>query len=200
MESKLLFREDQCFRSPLLWIPLFCVTAFLSGTIIWMVSRQVFQDTPFGDDAMSNGKMLALGGLIILLNVLFLAFVARMKLQTEVTTAGLFLRFRPFQRKTRHIDLAGVTTVAAIEYRPAMEYGGWGLRNGRNGVAYNVTGNLGVRLEYDTGHHLLVGTCHPEELLAAIAAMMETQGIVCDLIALDDKEEYADENDTTELQ
>jgi len=178
MNSSLLFREDQSFRSPLLWIPLIGVTALCCGTIAWMVSRQVIQDIPFGDDAMSNGKMLALGSFIIALNGLFLVFMASLKLQTEVTTAGLFIRFRPVHRRTRLIDLSGVTAVTAVEYRPAMEYGGWGIRYGRNGQAYNVTGNLGVRIDYENGCHLLIGTRYPEELKAAMDAMMAAQGIV----------------------
>ena len=179
MDNQLLFREDQQFRSPLLWIPLLGVTAFCCGTVLWMISRQVIQDIPFGEDAMSNGRMLVLGGLVILLNVALLAFIASMKLQTEVTTAGLFLRFLPLQRKTRLIDMDGVTAVSSVQYRPAMEYGGWGIRYGRNGRAYNVTGNLGVRIDYDNGQHLLIGTRHPDTLKEAIDQMMAAQGIAC---------------------
>lgn len=178
MERQILFREDQQFRSPLLWIPLFAVTAFCSGTIIWMVSRQVIQDIPFGDDAMSNERMLVLGGIIIVLNLVLLLFIASMKLQVEVTEAGLFVRFRPIHRKTRMIDLDGLTQVSSVQYRPAMEYGGWGIRYGRNGRAYNVTGDLGVRLDYDNGRHLLIGTRQPDTLKEAIDCMVAAQGIV----------------------
>ncbi len=176
MESQLLFREDQRFRSPFLWIPLFGATAFCCGTILWMVQRQVIQDIPFGEDAMSNSQMLLLGGAIILLDLLFLGFMASLKLQTEVTTEGLFIRFWPLHRKTRLIDMEDVASIGAVEYRPAMEYGGWGIRYGRNGRAYNVTGNLGVRIDYGSGYHLLIGTCHPQELEAALVAMMAAQG------------------------
>ena len=176
MEFQLFFREDQRFRSPFLWIPLFGATAFCCGTILWMIGRQVIQDIPFGDDAMSNNQMLLLGGAVILLDVLFLVFMASMKLQTEVTTEGLFIRFWPLHRKTRLIDMEDVVSIGAVEYRPAMEYGGGGIRYGRNGRAYNVTGNLGVRIDYGSGYHLLIGTCHPQELEAALVAMMAAQG------------------------
>ena len=177
MDTQLYFREDQRFRSPFLWIPLIGVTAFFSGTIVWMISRQVFQDIPFGDDAMSNGKMLVLGAFILLINASLLALVASFKLQTEVTNEGLFIRVLPFHRKTRKIDLEGIAAVSAVQYRPAMEYGGWGIRTGRNGRAYNAIGNLGVRIDYEHGYHLMVGTCHPEELKMAMDAMLGAQGI-----------------------
>ncbi len=176
MEYQLFFREDQRFRSPFLWIPLFGATAFCCGTILWMIGRQVIQDIPFGDDAMSNSQMLVLGGMVILLDVLFLLFMASLTLQTEVTTEGLFIRFKPIHRKTRRIDMEDVVSIGAVEYRPAMEYGGWGIRYGRNGRAYNVTGNLGVRIDYSNGYHLLIGTCYPQELEAALVAMMAAQG------------------------
>lgn len=168
MQPEILFREDQQFRQPLLWIPLICVTAFCCGTILWMIRRQVLLDIPFGDDAMPNSQMLLLGGIIIALNLGLLSFIAVLKLQTEVTTQGLFIRFKPIHRRTRQIDLSDVTTVTAIQYRPALEYGGWGIRRRRNGMAYNVVGDLGVRIDYENGYHLLIGTRRPEALKQAI--------------------------------
>ncbi len=179
MQPTMLFREDQTFRSPFLWIPLFGVTAFCCGTVVWMISRQVIQDIPFGDDAMSNMQMVGLGGIVIAMNLALLLFVASLKLQVEVTTQGLFIRFLPLQRKTRQIDFSDVTGVNSVVYRPAMEYGGWGIRYGRNGQAYNARGNLGVRIDYSNGYHLLVGSCHPDELKEALDAMMVAQGIEC---------------------
>jgi hypothetical protein len=168
MPPETLFREDQQFRQPILWIILLGMSAFCAGTIAWMISRQVIQDIPFGEDAMSNDKMLLLGAIIVSLNGILLWLFYVLKLQTEVTTQGLFIRFKPFHRKTRQIDLSGVIAVEAVRYRPAMDYGGWGIRRGRQGTAYNVTGNLGVRLDYENGYHLMIGTCAPDDLKAAI--------------------------------
>lgn len=168
MEPQILFREDQQFRQPLLWIILLGVSAFCIGTVLWMISRQVVQGIPFGEDAMSNTEMLVLGGFIILLNAGLIVFMGALKLQTEVSTAGLFLRFKPIHRKTRQVDLENVTAVTAIQYRPALEYGGWGIRWIRDGKAYNVSGDLGVRIDYENGYHLLIGTRHPDALKQAI--------------------------------
>ncbi|MBL7648561.1 MAG: hypothetical protein JNK74_20490 [Candidatus Hydrogenedentes bacterium] len=172
MPPEILFREDQQFRQPILWIVLLGVSAFCIGTIAWMISRQVLQGIPFGEDAMSNDQMVALGATIVLLNAFVLWLLHAMKLQTEVTEAGLFVRFKPIHRKTRKIDLTGVTSVASVKYRPAMEYGGWGIRRGRRGMAYNVSGDLGVRIDYENGYHLLIGTRYPEELKAAVDQCM----------------------------
>lgn len=172
MPPEILFREDQQFRQPILWIILLCMSAFCVGTIAWMVSRQVIQDIPFGDDAMSNDQMVILGAIIVALNAILLLLFHALKLQTEVTAQGLFIRFKPFHRKTRKIDLSEVSSVASVKYRPAMEYGGWGIRRGRHGTAYNVSGDLGVRIDYENGYHLLIGTRHPAELKTAIDRCM----------------------------
>lgn len=172
MPPEILFREDQQFRQPILWIILLGMSAFCAGTIAWMISRQVIQEIPFGEDAMSNTQMVVLGAIIVVLNAILILLFYGIKLQTEVTPLGLFIRFKPFHRKTRQIDLSGVTSVAAVKYRPAMEYGGWGIRRARHGTAYNVTGDLGVRIDYENGYHLLIGTRYPEELKAAIDQCM----------------------------
>lgn len=172
MPPETLFREDQQFRQPILWIILLGMSAFCGGTIAWMISRQVIQDIPFGEDAMSNDKMVLLGAIILALNGILLLLFYTLKLQTEVTPQGLFIRFKPFHRKTRQIDLSGVTSVVSVQYRPAMDYGGWGIRRGRSGTAYNVTGDLGVRIDYENGYHLLIGTRYPDELKAAIDQYM----------------------------
>ncbi len=48
------------------------------------------------------------------------------------------------------------------------EYGGWGIRYGMKGMAYNVSGNRGVQLEFETGKRLLIGSQRPEELVSQI--------------------------------
>jgi hypothetical protein len=48
------------------------------------------------------------------------------------------------------------------------DYGGWGIRKGRSGWAYNVSGDRGVRLTYTDGETLLIGSQRADELAKAI--------------------------------
>ncbi len=57
-------------------------------------------------------------------------------------------------------------------YRPILEYGGWGIRYGLRGRAYNVSGNRGLRVELTNGKHILFGSAKPEELKLALDNMM----------------------------
>ena len=55
-------------------------------------------------------------------------------------------------------------------YRPIRDYGGWGIRYGRGGKAYNVSGNRGVMLELSDGQKLLIGSQKPDDLANAISS------------------------------
>jgi len=55
-----------------------------------------------------------------------------------------------------------------LTYSPISDYGGWGIRYGSIGKAYNVSGNRGVQLELLNGERILIGSQKPEELAAAI--------------------------------
>jgi hypothetical protein len=61
----------------------------------------------------------------------------------------------------------------AITYSPLRDYGGWGIRRGAKGKAYNVSGNHGVRLELSDGKRILIGSQRPEELSEAVAAALK---------------------------
>lgn len=166
------FREDQPFRSPYLWTIAILFTSFISGTTLWMIVRQVIQDQAFGDEPMSNAVMITLGGFIIALNGAMVIFLLFARLQVEVSTAGLFVRFYPRQTKIRKIDLDDHPTVAVIEYSALRDYGGWTVKRGRRYTAYTVGGDQGVAITYENGHHVLIGSQHPELLAAAINELM----------------------------
>ena len=86
---------------------------------------------------------------------------------------GLFVRFSPFHRREKALGPSHLLRWHAREYRALREYGGWGIRYGAAGKAYNVSGNRGVQLEYSDGQRLLIGSQRPEELCRAIDLLME---------------------------
>jgi hypothetical protein len=51
-----------------------------------------------------------------------------------------------------------------------MEYGGWGYRVGgkKSGIAFNVSGNMGVQIELKNGKKILLGTRKPKEAEEAL--------------------------------
>jgi hypothetical protein len=170
---RVLFQELQRFTQAFLWIPLTLLTSFVSGTTLWMIMRQVVNGIPFGDPAISNELLLGLGSAVITVNALILLFFATARMQTEVTTRGLFVRFFPFHRKTRQISLDDVESVSVVIYRALIQYGGYGIRRYPKATAYCVRGLEGVRLDYANGVHVLIGSQDAEALFHAIQTVLE---------------------------
>ena len=89
-----------------------------------------------------------------------------LRLSVRLDAEGLHIRFFPLVN--RHIPLDQITRWEARTYRPILEYGGWGIRCGWKGMAYNVSGNQGVQLELANGKRILIGSQRAEELAKAI--------------------------------
>jgi hypothetical protein len=110
-------------------------------------------------------------GVLIPSGVALLALTAR--LETEVRPEGLFVRYVPFHVHGRQFRPQELSEFYARQYKPIREYGGWGIRYGWNGRAYNVSGNEGVQLVFTNGRRLLIGSKRPYELESAIRSIMD---------------------------
>ena len=114
ISNQIIFREDQRVRNPILWITLVVVSSGLMGTALWMLVQHFQKRTDANALQQVDTLMVGLAVAIMLLNGGLLLFVALLKMQVEVTTEGLYIRFLPIQFKTRQIDLTDVVTVAAV--------------------------------------------------------------------------------------
>ena len=105
--------------------------------------------------------------LVILGAVSALLFLG--ELRVEVRETALWVRLFPLTRQHR-FAWETIRSCEARNYRPLAEYGGWGIRCGRGGKAYNVSGNRGVQLEFQDGKRLLIGSQRADALAEAIRA------------------------------
>ena len=90
------------------------------------------------------------------------------RLDTEVSAGGVRIRFGPFHRRWVVFDFEAIQKAEAITYRPLADYGGWGIRYGRKGKAYNVSGNTGVFLTLKDGKNVLIGSTNQDALYSRI--------------------------------
>ncbi len=95
--------------------------------------------------------------------VLTLSLLGSLKLQTRIDEEGIHYRMTPFHWKDQLIPWSDIDSVEVRQYSPIKEYGGWGIRFGRNGRAYNVTGNMGIQVVKKNGKRILIGTQQAEE-------------------------------------
>ncbi len=102
-------------------------------------------------------------GLILVVYGVFSPMTVRVDGEEMIVTFGHFgwPRWRFMIREIRDARV--------VEFSPLRDYGGWGIRAGREGICLNQRGRRGVRFEH-LGHSYLVGSDAPERLLAALAA------------------------------
>ena len=174
-DEQILFREVQRFRQPWIAAVVVCGLILVVGVFSYGLVSQLVFDEPFGNKPVSNVCLViqAVVAISVCLAVLVLLWLS--KLLTEVRGDGLYVRFFPFHRRFRKIPLEKVVSFRALTYRPIWEYGGWGLRWRPGGRAYNVRGRRGVRLEFENGKHLLIGSQRAEELEAAIGTLLRSR-------------------------
>ena len=164
------FREAQKFQQPWIWTLLMVMTLAAVVCFGYGMIKQLGFGQPWGDRPMSDTALAIVGPLVIFFTMGITYLFDKLKLIVEVRDDGLYIRFFPLSRQIiryENIEKSYVRT-----YRPLKEYGGWGIRYGRKGKAYNVSGNRGVQLKLSGGKRLLIGSQQPEKLADAIAARM----------------------------
>jgi len=151
-----LFRETQSFWN--------------NGFVRWTVGlAAVFSVAVVGYASVAEGSMIVLVWTLLGCAVVAL-LVGRLRLDTELTDAGLRVRLWPFPSATY-----AWTDIASAEvrtYRPLLDYGGWGLRFGPKGMAWNAYGTEGVQLVLRSGRRVLVGSQRADELAEEIRARL----------------------------
>jgi hypothetical protein len=108
-------------------------------------------------------------GIVICLALPLLLAVCLLQMTTEVTPTQLSVWFGWVPVYRRELPIGTVRRHAVVQYRPFADYGGWGIRAGRDGErVLSARGDRGVRLELSDGSKLLIGSQRPEELAEAI--------------------------------
>jgi len=168
-QNDLIFREVQAF-SPLLRIALVLLMAVSVVIFVFALLETLTQ--PNKPDILVP-TLLSIFAIAIPIAATVLFFI--LKLETEVRSHGLYIRFYPFHIRFKKFPGENLAEFYARTYKPIREYGGWGIRCSFTGKgrAYNVSGNKGVQLVFTNGKKLLIGSRKPDELAAAIDKMLK---------------------------
>lgn len=155
--SQARFSEVQYFRQP--WA--LAIVGFI-GILSWYV----FLPTMLSGTVGLEGWTAVL--IVVVFGIAFPLLFLIIRLEVAVSDRILSFRMFPLQVKWREVPLADITGAEAITYRPMREYGGWGIRYGRKGRAYTVSGNRGVYITSRSGMPFLLGSCKPGDLAQTI--------------------------------
>ncbi len=167
--SKVYYKEEQGFRQWWLWLLLLLVC----GIWIWQFVQQIFLKVPFGNNPAPDIAVY-LTGIFPLAVILLFRFL---RLETIINDTGVYYRFKPFQRIPKEIKPEDIAGFEVRKYKPIKDYGGWGIRYGLKGKAYNVSGNQGVFFTLKNRKIFMLGTQNPILIKSALDKLMKKREI-----------------------
>ncbi|MFL3027805.1 MAG: hypothetical protein ACJZ1O_05900 [Candidatus Neomarinimicrobiota bacterium] len=103
----------------------------------------------------------------------FIFLFWKMKLITTIKEDGINIIFVPFTNFI--IPFSKIKYYKIREYRPIIEYGGWGIRFNKSGKAYTVCGTTGLQISLLNGKEILIGTQRPDPILESLNKKMMLQ-------------------------
>jgi len=160
-----IFTEVQRFRQWWVWL----LVLLVSGISWYGFIHQIVLKKPFGNNPAPDPVMIMIW---VIFGIFFPGLFYSLKLVTEVRYDGLYVRFFPLQFHSHKISYEEIKNYEVRTYSALKENGGYGIRYGKKGKAYNVYGNKGIQFEFQDGKQLLVGTQRPEEFFSALATGM----------------------------
>ena len=160
-DDLIVFSEEQRFRQT--WI--LAIIAFIAVIGWYSFFHQIVMGGPFGNNPAPDSVVLII---LVVFGIIFPVWFIIMKLEIQVTQNALRFRMYPLHLSWREHPLETIADAVAVVYRPIREYGGWGIRFGRKGMAYNVSGNEGVKITLRSGSSFLLGSLQAAELEQAI--------------------------------
>lgn len=163
MNKTIYFKEKQQFRQWWLWL----ILIFVGGDGIWSTIKSLQSSTAF------SFQQNVLPFLILLIPAAVIGFMLYARLETEIKSEGIYVRFFPIHRRFRFYPWQELDQVYVRQYSALGEYGGWGLRGLGGNKALNISGNKGLQLIFKNGDRLLIGTRKPEEIQQTLAIIPE---------------------------
>ncbi len=164
--SYVTFREEQDFRR-VWWIMLLVLG--VAALMWWGFIEQIILGKPWGDNPGPDWMMWISW---LLFGVGLPVFFWWLKLEVEVWTDHIQIRYRPFAN--RSISYSDVERIQSRTYSPIKEYAGWGVKGwSSKKMAYNVSGNQGVEIFLVDRKSVMIGSQKPQELAAAIEAQLQ---------------------------
>lgn len=152
-----LFKETQKFDQ--WWLKLILVSVSIATLLpLYMMYRE---DTFVNE---SSWVVFLLTGITFAAIILVLV----LRLVTKINAQGIQYRFFPFPEY--QIPWRDIEKCYVREYSPLKEFGGWGIRFGLNGRAFNVKGNIGIQVVLKSGKKILFGTQNETEAERVIEA------------------------------
>jgi hypothetical protein len=123
-------------------------------------------------DGISPGElpallMLAGGGFLLLLGP-WMTQVLVGRLHVRVTRTSLLIQLGVLPILSKLIPFDEIDWLEPVRYRPMRDFGGWGIRFGKDKRAWTIRGDAAVLLHMKDGPDVYLGSDDPEKLAQRI--------------------------------
>ena len=170
--EKTFYKEEQRFNQKWVWIVLILATLASTVPFLFGIYTQEVLHKPWGNQPTQTWvlvlffvfDLLIMGGLIWLM--------IKMRLIFEIRSDGIWFRYPPFYKKWKCIKKEEIASFEVGNYKPVLEYGGWGIRGSRRKRAFNVSGNIGLKLLLKNDKKVLIGTQKRQSVNYAMEKLM----------------------------
>ena len=152
--SKVLFEEKQPFyQQPVISI----------GLMLFLV---IVVFLYLNDFLLDSAGVVIIAVTVGILGMLFL-----IRLTTRITAEGIYYRMTVFHKQERFHAWSDIEHLEMRKYKALREYGGYGIRVGMHGTAFNIRGSDGLQLTLKSGKKILIGTQQPDNMTAALRSL-----------------------------
>lgn len=151
------YEETQRFNQIWLW----SILIIASIVMIVQIPVKILNSAP--DGPLPTQAIISILASLFFV-IAFNGFFFVLKLKTKINGEGISFTFKPIINKPKLYRWEDIKEAYVRKYQAIWEYGGWGIRFGMKGRAYNTSGNKGLQLILNSGKKILIGTQKPEEL------------------------------------
>ncbi|MCH2305738.1 MAG: hypothetical protein MK334_02305 [SAR202 cluster bacterium] len=162
-----MYQEYQTIRSWWVRIPILISSFFC----IYICLQQILFKQSLTDNTIADIFVVVI---IFIIGIGIPSFVHMVRLETKIENKKLTIKFWPFHFKPVIFRIIDIKKAEAITYNAIKDYGGWGIRYGVKGKAYNLNGNKGVLLTFKDNQIILIGSQNHNKLCSTITKIMKT--------------------------
>jgi len=151
-------------------------SAAIASPVLWRLFQHCLWGVRWGGNRMSDPEFAFSLAFTLLMACAVFLLVYFLRMSTEVSPAGVRVVFTPPGFTVRTVGIGGIRRISVVEYRPIVDYGGWGIRWGLRGRALSLWGKTGIELTLAGGKRLLIGSQRPGQLRDALSRAMKRKG------------------------
>ncbi|WP_461449250.1 hypothetical protein [Mucilaginibacter sp.] len=159
---KIIFKETQRLKLLLIIAIIFTL---LFGVILFI---QVIMGKPVGSHPAPNVLLIV----FFTIGVLGSIFSGRLKLLLVIHEGEIHVSYGIFTGDNKY-KLNEIKALKGRKYDALKEFWGWGVRYNNNESCFTVSGDDALEIELKNGEKILIGTQKPDEIMSAIAMLLQ---------------------------